>query len=326
MAPWPGYLPNPFDLFVALIILLYALQGYRQGWLLSVIELAGFAAALSIALSFYGPLARQLLAWLPLPYGLAKPLAFLLLWAVSDSLYGAVVRAVLAKQLWRARRSAVARLLGVWPGAVRGFLVATVLLTVAESVPFADPIAGMFQSSRVSQNLEPRASVLSEQFSRVFGDAVQETIGLLTVRPESNERVTLPFRVENPTIDPTAEARMLELVNRERTERGLKPLQMDETLREVARQNSRDMFQRGYFAHENPDGLSPFDRLRQGGARFRAAGENIALAPTLEVAHNGLMNSPGHRENILNPAFGRIGIGVEDGGLHGKMFTQNFTD
>jgi len=72
--------------------------------------------------------------------------------------------------------------------------------------------------------------------------------------------------------------------------------------------------------------LSPFDRMRQGGARFRAAGENIALAPTVEVAHNGLMNSPGHRENILNPAFGRVGIGVEDGGLHGKMFTQNFTD
>jgi uncharacterized protein YkwD len=326
MPPWSGQVPNPLDVLVAAIVLLYASYGYRQGWLLSVVELAGFAVALCIALTFYGPLARQLLAWLPLPYGLVKPVAFLLLWAVSDLVYGGAIRALLAQQLWRARRSAIARLLGVWPGAVRGLLVTTVLLTVAASVPFPDAIAGTFQSSRVSRELEPRASVLSDQFSQVFGDAVQETIGLLTVRPESNERVALPFRVQDPTLDPAAEARMLELVNRERTERGLKPLQVDDTLRDVARQNSRDMLQRGYFAHVNPDGLSPFDRMRQGGARFRAAGENIALAPTVDVAHNGLMNSQGHRENILSPAFGRVGIGVEDGGLHGKMFTQNFAD
>ena len=75
--------------------------------------MAGFVVALCIALSFYGPLAYQLLAWLPLPYGVAKPVAFLLLWALSDLLYGATIRSVLAKQLWGARRYAVGRLLGI---------------------------------------------------------------------------------------------------------------------------------------------------------------------------------------------------------------------
>ena len=51
-----------------------------------------------------------------------------------------------------------------------------------------------------------------------------------------------------------------------------------------------------------------------------------ALAPTVVIAHEGLMNSPGHRANILNPRFRRVGIGVADGGMHGKMFTQNFAD
>jgi uncharacterized protein YkwD len=168
--------------------------------------------------------------------------------------------------------------------------------------------------------------VLAEQFGQVFGEAVQETIDLLTVKPGSDERVTLQFTVKNPSVDAEAEERMLELVNRERTERGLKALQPDERLREVAREHSRDMFERGYFSHIDPDGRSPFERMRRGGARFQAAGENLALAPTVEVAHNGLMNSPGHRANILNPSFGRVGIGVLDGGLHGKMFTQNFAD
>ena len=46
--------------------------------------------------------------------------------------------------------------------------------------------------------------------------------------------------------------------------------------------------------------------------------------PTLPIAHNGLMNSPGHRANILRPEFGRVGIGIMDGGLRGLMVTQKF--
>ena len=101
---------------------------------------------------------------------------------------------------------------------------------------------------------------------------------------------------------------------------------MDPTIRDVARAYSVTMFQQGYFAHLGQDGSSPFDRMRAGGVNFRAAGENLALAPTVQVAHDGLMNSPGHRANILNGRYRRIGIGVADGGMHGKMYTQNFAD
>ena len=66
--------------------------------------------------------------------------------------------------------------------------------------------------------------------------------------------------------------------------------------------------------------------MRAVGVTYQAAGENLALAPTVQVAHEGLMNSPGHRANLLNARFRRVGIGVADGGMHGKMFTQNFTD
>jgi uncharacterized protein YkwD len=86
------------------------------------------------------------------------------------------------------------------------------------------------------------------------------------------------------------------------------------------------MFARGYFAHETPEGESPFDRFNKAGITYRTAGENLALAPTLSLAHTGLMNSPGHRANILNPEFGRVGIGIIDGGLHGLMVTQDFRD
>ena len=60
--------------------------------------------------------------------------------------------------------------------------------------------------------------------------------------------------------------------------------------------------------------------------KFSAAGENLALAPNVSLAHQGLMNSPGHRANIMSGDFGKVGIGVVDGGIYGEMFVQEFTD
>src|SRR5687767_14689104 len=64
---------------------------------------------------------------------------------------------------------------------------------------------------------------------------------------------------------------------------------------------------RGYFAHVTPENRSPFDRIREADVRFLAAGENLALAPSVQLAHNGLLKSPEHRANILRSSFGRVG-------------------
>jgi uncharacterized protein YkwD len=117
---------------------------------------------------------------------------------------------------------------------------------------------------------------------------------------------------------------MLDLVNAERVANGLQPLAPDPELTEVARRHSADMFARGYFAHDTPEGRTPFDRMHESNIRFLTAGENLALAPTLSIAHRGLMNSPGHRRNILRPQFGRVGIGIMDGGMRGLMVSQEF--
>ena len=84
------------------------------------------------------------------------------------------------------------------------------------------------------------------------------------------------------------------------------------------------MLARGYFAHLTPEGNDLSDRMHQARIGYLSAGENLALAPTLYTAHTGLMRSPGHRANILRPQFGRLGIGILDGGTHGLMVTQDF--
>jgi uncharacterized protein YkwD len=119
---------------------------------------------------------------------------------------------------------------------------------------------------------------------------------------------------------------MLELVNAERKKYGLKVLVADEKMRGVALVHCTDMFTRGYFSHDTPEGVDPFMRMKKYGISFFHAGENLAHSPDLISAHKGLMESPGHRANILNPKFGRVGISILDGGANGLMLVQEFKD
>ncbi len=138
---------------------------------------------------------------------------------------------------------------------------------------------------------------------------------------------TPPEQEENlPVSGLTAmEQGMVDLVNQEREAAGLLPLKVDMRLVELARKKSQDMIDQGYFSHTSPTYGSPFDMMRAAGITYITAGENLAGAPTLGSAHKGLMDSDGHRKNILNSAFDHVGIGVVKGGAYGYMFTQMFT-
>lgn len=117
---------------------------------------------------------------------------------------------------------------------------------------------------------------------------------------------------------------MVDLVNQERAKAGLAPLKVDLTLVRLARLKSQDMIDKNYFDHNSPTYGSPFDMMRNAGITYRYAGENLAGNQSVEAAHNALMNSPGHRANILKPEYTDIGIGIVQGGPYGLMITQMF--
>ena len=118
------------------------------------------------------------------------------------------------------------------------------------------------------------------------------------------------------------ENRVLELVNVERQKAGLSALQMDESVRNVARLKSEDMRVNKYFDHTSPTYGSPFDMLKKFGISYKSAGENIAQGySTPEAVVNGWMNSSGHRANILNASFTHMGVGYD---ANGHYWTQMF--
>jgi uncharacterized protein YkwD len=119
-----------------------------------------------------------------------------------------------------------------------------------------------------------------------------------------------------------AEAQVLTLVNAERAAAGCRALVADPALAAVARAHSQDMRDRGFFSHQNPDGLSPFDRAERAGISARA--ENIARGQKDAAAvMDAWMNSSGHRANILNCGLTRLGVGVAEGS-GGPWWTQLF--
>ena len=97
-------------------------------------------------------------------------------------------------------------------------------------------------------------------------------------------------------------------------------------LTKIARDYATQMFAQGFFAHNDLSGKTPMERFVETKISFQAMGENLALAPNVQTAHEGLMNSPEHKENILSPDYTRVGIGVMDGRYYGKMFVQEFAD
>lgn len=120
------------------------------------------------------------------------------------------------------------------------------------------------------------------------------------------------------------EQEMVRLVNAERSKRGLTPLKVDLELCEVARYKSQDMVDNSYFSHYSPTYGSPFEMLKNFKIKYIYAGENIAGNSAVKAAHESLMNSEGHKKNILNSNFTHIGIGVKEGAKFGKIFTQIF--
>ncbi|TCW36083.1 putative YkwD family protein [Thermohydrogenium kirishiense] len=106
------------------------------------------------------------------------------------------------------------------------------------------------------------------------------------------------------------EKQLVDLINKERTSRGLSPLTIDENLSKVAHIKAEDMKGNNYFSHTSPTYGSPFDMIKQFGISYNAAAENIAENSDVVSAHYALMNSSGHRDNILNPYFNKVGVGV----------------
>jgi len=315
---------NLIDALLVAIVLFSAMAGWRRGFVLASLDLLALAASVIVAFLGY-PFVANVIQEIWITGGIwVAPLSFLVTFLLAHLVFGVMaghgIRAVPRK----AHDHGVNRFFGIAPGLVNGLINATVVALVLLTVPLFGGINKMAREGMLSGRLTEPAAWLEAKLSPIFDAAVRRTLQVIIVPPESKATIPLNFKVTQARPRPDLEARMLEMVNAERARLGMKLLKADPDLTEVARDHSRDMLARGYFSHVSPEGKDLGDRLHSAHVRYLAAGENLALAQTLGGAHQGLMDSPGHRANILRPQFGRVGVGVLDAGAYGLMVTQNF--
>lgn len=103
---------------------------------------------------------------------------------------------------------------------------------------------------------------------------------------------------------------VLRLTNQFRTQQGVAPLKLNDELSAAAQGHAKEMAQEDYFGHAGKDGSQAWDRAQAKGYSFSAIGENIAAGQkTPKAVVNAWKNSPGHRENLLNPTYKELGVG-----------------
>ncbi len=180
------------------------------------------------------------------------------------------------------------------------------------------------QASSISTDGAGKSGITAKQLPADAANWLEKLIGNKT--PTGNtadqtvtpQKTAVPAQPVNPaqTANPQQSAnasqfekQVLDLVNKERTNAGLKPLSLNSELSKVAMAKAKDMYDNNYFDHQSPTYGSPFDMMKAFGITYNTAGENIAKGQkSAEEVMNQWMNSPGHRANILNSSFTDIGI------------------
>lgn len=323
----------PFSLIDAVIIALIGVaiwNGYRSGFIATAYGLATWIVSFAAAVVFQAP-ASQLVQYLGLSPAAAHPIAFVLVLVLVETLFSLagyfavkpIVRTVHGLSHWAELTDKV---LGIFPSVARSLFVAGIVLSAVVVSPLSPDLKAAVEQSRISRALIERVSEIQPQLARLSGQ-VGDNVPLFVTKLGEDQTESLANVLPDDLSlapDPAAEQQMFQLVNEERKNVGLQALVWDDRLLPVARQHSEEMFRLKYFSHTSPVTGSPFDRLKAANITYKVAGENLAYAQSVTVAHRGLMDSQGHRDNILRADFTRMAIGVIYAGAYGRMFTQMF--
>lgn len=317
---------NWVDLVIVITLLIFIFDAIGRPLVSELFDFLSFLTAFILSFVFYNLPGAAFENEFSIPHGLALVLGFVTIWFLSETVFFLLARLIYPRLAKLKLKIPGEKFVSVIPAILRSLIFIALFLVLIATFPIQPTIKKSVQDSYLGSYLLKNAYGLENPVRNVFGGVTNDTLTFLTIKPNVGESVDLGFTTTAFQPDESVEMAMIDLVNKERVLQGKKPLVYDDKLKEVGRRHSADMFSKGYFSHYAPDGKSVADRVDQAGITYQVVGENLAYAPSLELAHKGLMNSPGHKANILSSDYNKVGIGVMDGGVYGLMFTQVFSN
>lgn len=318
---------NLLDVIIILLLLVGIGMGIQRGFLRTSLDLIVLISSAFAGAILYRPISEQITSWFEVEgaginaislvlgaLGILIVLNVIISWAISPHLM-----AIRFSSMIRVADSGF----GVVPGVFYGLLFGAMVTLAVGAVSLGESVDRALADSNLADRLRTGATSATTGLARQTGMDLADFTYIVVPEEESSYRIPPSDGPDLVAVE-AHEAQIADLVNQERVERGLQPLTWDPALVPVARGHSREMLELGYFSHTSPNTGTLGDRLRAEGVSYVQAGENLAYAPSVEVAHRGLMQSEGHRANILEPSFQRIGVGVITGSDGTLMVTQIF--
>lgn len=180
---------------------------------------------------------------------------------------------------------------------------------------------------QIEENRDYDVYLLNDCYTTIFYDKHENnTVTALQIISKKMEDHKQDFyTAESAQLREGFEYQLFDLTNAARVNHGLSVLTWNERVKGTARDHSIDMATNHYFDHQNLQGQSPFDRMQADQVVFTSAGENLAYGQFSSIfAHEGLMNSMGHRENILRTEYEFLGVGVAFNEESQPYYTENF--
>lgn len=317
---------NWIDLIILVVILFFVAEGLRVGFWIVLADFFSFLFSIFTALFAYRFASEFLVNNFSLSTSIGNALGFLIIAITTNGIYGYLFSLSLKQIPKKFFRFKLDKFAAVLPAIGEALVLITFILTLILSFPLGSSIRKDISESKIGGYLVEKSSGLNARLGDIFGAAIEDSLTYLTIKPGSEETVAIPAMEGELVVDEDSEGEMFRLVNEVRIKNGLHALKWNSQSNVVAREYAKDMWERAYFGHYSPEGEDVGDRLDKAEINYSFAGENLALAPTVQIAHTGLLNSEGHRENIMHPRFQTLGIGVVENGFYGKIFVQVFTD
>jgi uncharacterized protein YkwD len=191
---------------------------------------------------------------------------------------------------------------------------------------FNDKVVAIFIKSYMLNDLKtPKQLRIYKNTVKINNANFEETLYLDENSKTVNSSLRISDNLENKydvlfSDERIYKEQILFLINHERTIRGINMLKSNEKLYSVAKKYSYYMFKNNFFSHMDKQGISPMERLEKEGYKFKKVGENLVKGEIMTSfhAHNKLMNSYGHKKNILNSEYTQYNIGATF--INGKNF------
>ena len=318
------------DAIILLGLALLLLRGWYRGFVREAMDLVGLIVGTLLAFRFGGVIGSVISSMSGISQDTGRIIGGVVVF-VGTGIGAAILTRRLEQHARMPGLNLMNRVGGAGLAMAWGVFLATLVLTLGAILPMPPAVAGQLDDSAVTQTLTNPRGVPQEMFNRLAGDRIVEglinlrqALGVRRVVLEGEDVITIPAaETDDLEVDWNAADEIFESVNRARVDNGLDPLAWNPALAEIGLGHAVEMYVEGYFSHVSPETGTVGDRVWDAGIVYRIVGENLALAATPTETHDGLMDSPGHRANILSPEYNRLGVGVISGPL-GLMTVQVF--